>query len=612
MYIRKLVTRRVKGQTYYQHRLYHSVRVGGKPKKVRLLNLGADYDLPQKDWKALCYGIESILKKRPSLDLELDEEHVREEAARLAQILTDHHADRLVAAGLVASTGKDSLVREVDFNEQRQYNTRSVGVEQLALWALDQVGLVELLTDLGLSASMRRAVVGQIVGRMAFPASDRETFRWLTEDSALGELTGTRYDTTSLQQLYRASDQLVAHRQAIEEHCYAATRSLFGLGPTVTLLDLTNTYLEGSGEGQENAQYNRSKEKRTDCPLITLALVLDGNGFVQRSRVYPGNVREFSTMQAMLQGLNAPKEAVVVMDRGIATEANVTWLRKQGYLYVVVSRSRRRVMDEEQAIRTQTRSGDTIALYEESLRGERYVYCRSEPRIRKEEAIVQRQMKGLERDLKAMHEGLSKPRTWKNLDHIHQRIGRLKTVYSGVAQHYIIDVLPDSEGKKATTIRWKLDPRAPSRITHPGIYCLRTNVLDMPADALWRTYMMLTDMEAAFRSLKSELGLRPVFHRKDKRSEGHLFITTLAYQMVHLIRYCLRQEADLHHRWTTLRNLFRLQTRSTRAVPTTDGTEVVHSRMTDDPTPDQARVYKALNCPPCRLGIKNIVVPTAR
>ena len=609
MYIRKLVTRRYKDQTYYGHRLVHQVRVGNTFRQVLLMNLGARYRVPPQDWPLLCKCIQHRLNGEVMLPFVTDA--LRAEADRITERLLRRYPERLAKAGLVKASQKTERWMTLEVDSQKQVDNRSVGVEQVALWALDQVGFRDLLEELKLSFSMQRAIMGLIVGRMAYPDSERETFRWLREDSALGELLQTDYEHTSLQQLYRASDSLVRHRKVIEQHCYTATRNLFGQGPAVTLLDLTNTYLEGSGTGQDNARYGHSKEKRSDCPLITLALVLDGNGFVQRSRVYPGNVREFDTMKAMLTDLQAPEDAIIIMDRGIATQANLTWLQKKGYRYLVVSRSRSRVMDSEKTITTTTRSGETLELYEETQDGERYVYCRSAKRVKKEEAILRRQMHKWEAALQAIHEGLSRPRTRKRLEHIHQRIGRLKALYPGVAPHYKVTVIADSTKEKATEIRWERDPKAPSRLTHPGVYALRTNVTELSTTALWHTYVMLTDLEAAFRSLKSELGLRPIFHQKDKRTEGHLLITTLAYHMVRLIRYRLRDQAGLTYSWASLRKRLRSQTRSTRVFKRQDGA-TLHSRVTSTPTPIQAQIYQALDCKPCRLGIQHTVVPKGR
>src|ERR1700677_2344406 len=131
--------------------------------------------------------------------------------------------------------------------------------------------------------------------------------------------------------LYRASDLLVRHRDKLETMLFSRIQDLFGLPTTVTLYDLTNTYFEGAPVGNTKAARGRSKEKRSDCPLVTLGLVLDGSGFVRRSKMFAGNVAESTTLEDMLKGLTAPKGALVIMDAGIATEANIAWLKKQEY-----------------------------------------------------------------------------------------------------------------------------------------------------------------------------------------------------------------------------------------------------------------------------------------
>lgn len=202
---------------------------------------------------------------------------------------------------------------------------------------------VERLAELGLNGVQRAAVIGSIIGRMAMPGSERATWQWLCQTSALGELLDVDFEGLSLMRLDRASDQLIRHREAIETH-------LFGLDETITLYDLTNTYFEGEAAAQPKAQRGRSKEKRSDCPLVTLGLVLDGSGFVRRSRVFAGNAVEAHTLQGMLTGLNAAPGALVVMDAGIATAENLRWLVAQGYRYLVVSRGGHRQFDPEQSV----------------------------------------------------------------------------------------------------------------------------------------------------------------------------------------------------------------------------------------------------------------------
>ena len=316
----------------------------------------------------------------------------------------------------------------------------------------------------------------------------------------------------SLMRLYRVSDALMAHREAIEKHLFEQVTELFGLGHTVTLYDLTNTFFEGEAKDQPKAQRGHSKEKRSDCALLTLGLVLDGSGFVRRSEVFAGRVDEDKTLEPMLKALHAPGDALVVMDAGIATEDNVAWLRDNGYRYLVVSRQRTRRFDPERSIAIETRSapqGFTCTRLVDEDRGEVRLYCYSEERAKKEEGIARRFAERFESELRKLHEGLSRPRTRKGLDSVWQRIGRIQERCRGAGQHYTVDVVADPHSAKAVAVTWKPKPLAGTMLTHPGVYCLRSNVHDWDPQTLWRTYTMLTDLEAVFRSLKSELGLRP-------------------------------------------------------------------------------------------------------
>ncbi len=204
---------------------------------------------------------------------------------------------------------------------------------------------------------MRAAIVGNVIGRMAQPGSELATWNWLQTQSALGELLDVDFDSFSHMRLYRASDRLLRHRAALEEHLFSAVHTLFALATTVTLYDLTNTFFEGDAAGNPKAQRGRSKEKRSDCPLVTLGLVLDGSGFVRRSRTFAGNVSEGSTLAEMLAGLAAPAGALVIMDAGIATAANLAWLVAQRYRYLVVRRGGQRQFDASQASASRRQTG---------------------------------------------------------------------------------------------------------------------------------------------------------------------------------------------------------------------------------------------------------------
>ncbi|MCY3594249.1 MAG: hypothetical protein F4065_01610 [Rhodothermaceae bacterium] len=271
----------------------------------------------------------------------------------------------------------------------------------------------------------------------------------------------------------------------------------------------------GIGSCNTRVGYGVSIEKRSDCPLITLALVLDGSGFVRRSKIYAGNVTEATTLSEELTEVDAPKEAIVVIGRGIASEQNVTWLHESGYRYLVVSREQARVFDPQD--RTVTTLKKELELYEVRDTEQVRVYCRSRKRKQKEEAMVARYRTEFEAQLQQLNQGLSRPNTWKKLHLVHQRLGRIQKSSRGIWRHYEIEVVADPKGINAVEVKWKPRPRPNSMWTHPGTYCLRTNVMDLTTAQLWQTYIMLTDLEAVFRSPKSELGFRPIFHQTDQR-----------------------------------------------------------------------------------------------
>ena len=327
-----------------------------------------------------------------------------------------------------ASSDAPRDLRRVDVDSLELTRPRSVGVEHAALWAMDRLRLRELLAGLGLGPGLLAAAVGNVVGRMAHPASERETRRWLAERSALGELLDADFETMGSMRLYRASDALLAHRDAIEDRLFERASGLFGLTPTVTLYDLTNTFFEGGAAAMPKAARGHSKEKRSDRPLLTLGLALDASGFVRRSRVFAGNVAESGTLAEMLQSLGAPDGALVVMDRGVATEDRLAWLRREGYRHLVVSRESKRQFDASKAMTIRAKSGGAVRLVRELSEDglEVRLRCHSAAREEKERGIAERFARRFETALDDLSAGLSRPRTRKQIGYVRERIGRLK------------------------------------------------------------------------------------------------------------------------------------------------------------------------------------------
>ena len=226
----------------------------------------------------------------------------------------------------------------------------------------------------------------------------------------------------------------------------------------------------------------------------------------------------------------------------------------------MVNRERRRRFDADAAVPHGTRTGRTVHLHKVVSRDpdEVRLYCYSPERADKERGIVERFGKRFEQALTELSDGLSRPRTHKKLGRVRERIGRLKADSRGVVRHYVV------------AVTFTRRPLGGSMATHPGVYCLRSNETDWDEATLWRTYTTLTDLEAVFRSLKSELGLRPIHHRKPVRAEGHLFITVIAYQAVQVVRKRLAAAGERVSR-TTLRNILGGQQRVTATFRRADG-----------------------------------------
>ncbi len=617
MYIRRTTIKsRKTGEPYYTHRLVESVRTEKGVKQRTILNLGRDFPYNREVWPDIACRIDEIISGQMSL-FQLSAE-LETAAQRYAALI-------IQAWNRADESQNDKTDREayhnVNLDTLELMRPRSVGLEHVAYESLGQLRLHNKLKELGFNKHQLNAAIGTIIGRMIEPGSELATHYWLQNHTGLGELIGYDYEGMSLTRIYQISDLIYKHKEEIERHLYMRQRSLFQFEETITLYDLTNTYFEGSCKLNKLGAHGKSKEKRSDCPLITLGLVLDSSGFPKRSKVFAGNASEPQTLKEMVKGLeeSLPPEdekqqlfkknkPVVILDAGIATEENVEWLRKEQYRYLVVSRKRHREFSEDKAVEVKKEKNYKIKVYKTKNEetGEVELYCHSTRREDKEKAIQDRFSTRFEEALKKLDKGLHKKGCMKKYDKVVEKIGRLKQKYSKAAKNYKISIKKDKETDNAIQILWEKNQTPDSADSHPGVYCLRTNLETWDESTLWRTYTMLTDLEAVFRSLKSELGLRPVFHQKTKRVSSHLFITLLAYHFVHTIRYQLKNK-DIHSSWSDLRKQLRGQDRVTVSMRCQNG-EMIHVRKSTKPEPRHQIIYDALNLThyPGR-AIKNIM-----
>ena len=602
MFIRQTQTRSsATGGSYFTHRLVESRRVGRKVSQHTLLNLGTNFDLPREAWPELCTRIEQILNSEQAL---FAVDPAIEQSAQ-------HLYAKIIArrGEIQALNTKDNPhFEEVDVNSLQQIKPRSVGAEHVSLEALRELQIPQILEQAGFNGRQRAEALGNIIGRMCAPRSEHATAEWLKETSALGELLKHDFTPMPLMQLYRASDRLLKKKDLIEEKIFERVEDIFNLTPTVTLYDLTNTYMEGNASVNPKAKRGRSKEKRSDCPLLTLGLTLDASGFIRHSKVFEGNVSEGSTLQEMLRQLQAPDGALVIMDAGIASEENLQWLTTHKYNYLVVSREKKRDMDKRKASIIESAGGHQIHLQRQpgQHEGEIKLACWSEQRAMKDQSINESFREKYEQELKKISEGLQKPRFTKKRDALSQRIGRLKEKCKRVSAHYRIDMTVDETTGLVSALTWEYQPQPASKQTHPGVYNLRTTLTDWNDEDLWRTYTMLTDLESVFRSLKSELGMRPVYHHKEDRCDGHLFITVLAYQAVQVIRKKLG-EHGINESWASLREKLARQYRITATFKQRDG-KTLHIRQATRPEEELANIYTKLGISTDPGGLQRMTI----
>lgn len=581
-------------KTFTTHRLMESVRTPNGPRQRKIIDLGK-LDIPKDDFKTLANRIEELLSHQQSF---LSPPDPIESLAR-------HYA------GLIRQKEMTSLPDEpeavaphwetVDLNSLSQGECRTIGGEAIAWDAFNQLGIPHLLSDLGFHPDQIHQAALLVIGRLLHPASERETACWGKEISALGELMGTDFRHLSNNALYRTSDRLLQHKEAIERRLWEREREWLGLGEKIILYDLTNTYLTGSAHESALATRGRSKQKRHDCPLVTLALAVDEEGFPKGSQVLPGKVSEPETLQDFLRTLQTEGQLsllteprTLVMDAGIGTGDNLREIRAAGFHYITVSRSRPKEIPEEGLIEVNRDKDATVEVKRLDGNGEVILYCQSSARAAKEESMKDLFQQRFEEGLKQIAASLSKKRGRKRYDAVMKRLGRLTEKYPTVAQFYRIEV--KEEKGRATEITWFIDKEKELEVRFAGSYYIRSSRTDLDEKELWSLYMMLTTVEEGFRCLKSELGMRPMYHRLDKRLEGHLFISVLAYHLMATIRRRLHTQG-ISLRWDTIRNRMATQMRVTASLTNEKGKRI-HFRQTTDPEPFHYQVHRALGVPP--------------
>jgi len=596
MFIKKTIkTDRKNGKTYSAYHLVESVRTERGPRQRVLLYMGSEIELPEDEHGLLAQCIEKVISGERSLFVY--PEHIEQ----LAQTYASQLIRRLSNPKNCAESQENKDIKpeyvNIDVNSIEKSDPRSVGAEHLMLQMANQLELPEQLQQLGLSNIDLSIALGSIIARAVCPDSERSTYAWLCNNSGVGELLDFDFKKASLDKLYHISDKLLPLKDALENHFEIIESQFHGYKSTLALYDLTNTYMEGQNQSNPKATYGLSKEKRNDCPLVTMGLVMNEYGFLHRTSILPGNASEPKTLEEMIEKLSVHKSLIkptIILDAGIATKDNLAWLRGSGYTYVVSAREQAPSMNLEGEL---VDVGDlnnfvkAALIKSEDDIEEKWLYCESEAKAAVASEMKQSFKKRFENELKKLSEGLSKPKGRKKYTKIIERIGRLKERHKRISGCYEVNIIASENGSLATAIEWKvIEEKMNDKLT--GSYFLRTNLINMGAKELWQLYNILRRVEDAFRFMKSSLGLRPVYHQKERRVDGHLWITIIAY---HLIQHCLYQlnKQGITYQWKTIRKMMMSRVRVTMQAKTEEGKTLYH-RSSTKAEGEQKEIYKAL------------------
>ena len=491
---------------------------------------------------------------------------IEEGNSEIVNDLADDFWHRLVSEnridiGQKAKKAPTVRQRNMVFEESiRHPDVREIGSEWLCYQALEQLQLADYLENIGFSEEETRLAVTQIISRAVYPASELETARWIQENSAVCELTGYPLKKITKDKLYKSSLKLFSEKENIERFLSVKTNQLFDIEDKIYIYDLTNTYFEGRKKDSKIARFGRSKEKRNDCKVVVLALVINPEGFIKYSGIFEGNIQDCQTLEGVVKDLRSKTStsgrAIVVIDAGIATDENLEMLTENGFDYVCVSRRK---------IKNYTIDADSVPITVEDKKKQKIklqkVECDkyndfilkidSEAKRTKELSMNNRFQECFEKGLSIIAASLTKKSGIKTEEKVYERVGRLKQKYPSINRYYEINYTVETETEKSrntkenTQVRkvksmdWKIkDHLEPNE--QSGTYFLRTS-LQASEKLTWMIYNIIREIEYSIRTLKTDLDLRPIYHKKDESTMAHLHLGLLAYWIVNTVRYQLKR-----------------------------------------------------------------------
>ena len=496
--------------------------------------------------------------------------------------------------------------RLVDVNTIKHTDAREIGAEWVCLQVIRELEIDRFLQREGWSEKQIDTTLAHLIIRTIYSPSELKSMRIMDENSAVCELvSGNQEWRPGFQSIYKVAPSLYELKEKLESHLCQKTDDLFNITNRIVLFDLTNFYFEGRKDNSKKARFGRSKEKRSDCRLLVLALCINKEGFIRYSSILAGNTADPDSLPDMVETLNSrtrvpndPKDKVLVcLDAGIATEENLLKIKEKGYNYLCVSR--RRLTDYETAPDAGTvtvldckKQPIRLTRVKHEEGGDYYLEINSPAKQLKETSMNRKFKERFEEELKKAKDSLTKKNGTKHYEKVIERVGRARQKYPSISKYYVIDYIPDEANpKNMADIQWRI--AVPENVDRDsGIYFLRTNVPTLDEKATWDYYNLIREIECTNRQLKTDLNLRPIHHKKDDRSDAHLFLGLLSYWIVNTIRYKLKQTGEACY-WTEI-----VRRLSTQKAVTTEATnnlgEKVHMRLCSEPNKSADDIYERL------------------
>ena len=603
MYIRK-TKKTYKNKTYYNYALVESVNTPKGPRQRTICSLGSLEPRSREEWIKLAHKIENALSGQQDL-LNTEDKEVNGILEKIKSCQqNDNKADDLVAVH----------TDRVTVEESREAGPVHVGMQFWKRLDMDRV-----LKEAKLGEKARLLTCLMSMNRLISPCSEWAMPDWFRR-TALADIVSEDIENPDAQDLYRNLDRLHSKREEIESQLFQRASDLFDLDSTVYLYDLTSTYFEGQCLLNEKAMRGYSRDKRPDCKQVVVGLVLNRDGFPIAHEVFNGNERDHNTVGTMLDILKRrgflKTGGLIVVDRGMAFSENLEEICSRGLDYIVACRQSERnhhlnEFEEEEGFTEVIRQLSPTNEYQKKSRvyirrkqgdKESYVLCLSDGRREKDRAIRETHEKKMLSDVKRLQHCVQTG-SLKDEAKINQKIGRLLERYSRVARYYKLNfengiVLCERQEEKRKLAE-NLD----------GSYLMKTSLKDVSEEEIWKTYMLLTRVENAFRSIKSPLAERPIYHQRTDRVETHIFLCVLAYHLLAAIEHTLRSKG-IHESWGTVREKLRTHQICTVVLPTDKG-ETLKIRRDTKPEKEHLVLYQALDInpriiEPRKTWVKNI------